>query len=90
LIITPVVSSPFQKRRKEDKVRQLEEEIKKRQEYKEKTKGALVFDHFPSEKKSKGRGRGRGGDYVSDSDSDVSRRGGDEEGRPPRERKKKR
>ncbi|KAL1452731.1 hypothetical protein WDU94_006935 [Cyamophila willieti] len=77
-----------EKRRKEDKVRQLEEEIKKRQEYKEKTKGALVFDHFPSEKKSRGGGRGRKGDYVSDSDSDGSGprpEGGGE----PRERKKK-
>lgn len=72
-------------------MRQLEEEIKKRQEYKEKTRGALVFDHFPSEKRSKGKGRGRG-DYVSDSDSDASRRdGGDErDGGAPRERKKKR
>lgn len=42
--------------------------LQKRQEYKEKTKGALVFGEMPNEKKSsKGRGRKAERDYVSDS-----------------------
>ena len=41
--------------------------LQKRQEYKEKTKNALLFADMPSENKSKG-GRGRRRDeYVSDS-----------------------
>jgi RNA polymerase-associated protein CTR9 len=44
----------------------------KRQEYKEKTKGALLFGDMPSEKKS-GKGRKKQ-DIVSDSGSDVGGR----------------
>lgn len=43
----------------------------KRQEFKEKTKGALVFGEMPSEKRAgKGRGRKADRDYVSDSGSE--------------------
>lgn len=40
--------------------------LQKRQEYKEKTKNALVFGDMPSEKKPE-KGRRKDRDYVSDS-----------------------
>lgn len=43
--------------------------LQKRQEFKEKTKGALVFSDMPNEKKGKGRGRKADTEYVSDSGS---------------------
>lgn len=60
--------------------------LKKRQDYREKTKNALVFADMPSEKSSK-KGRGKKTEqYVSDS-------GGSDAGNPddvPREKGKKR
>jgi RNA polymerase-associated protein CTR9 len=48
--------------------------LQKRQEYKEKTKNALLFADMPAEGKSKGGGRGRRKDeYVSDSGSGSDR-----------------
>ncbi|KAJ8969598.1 hypothetical protein NQ314_001677 [Rhamnusium bicolor] len=61
-----------------------EQLLQKRQEYKEKTKNALLFLELPSEKKGKAKGRGRG-DILSASDSDQEN--GVE--RPPREKKEK-
>lgn len=45
---------------------QVEQMLQKRQEFKEKTKNALLFNEMPSEMKPKGKGRGRK-DYISDS-----------------------
>lgn len=45
---------------------QVEEMLLKRQEFKEKTKNALLFSDMPNEMKPKGKGRGRK-DYISDS-----------------------
>ncbi|KAH9640676.1 hypothetical protein HF086_010554 [Spodoptera exigua] len=55
------------KRREEEQQKSTVEMLQKRQEYKEKTKNALLFADMPTENKSKG-GRGRRKDeYVSDS-----------------------
>ncbi|KAF7272141.1 hypothetical protein GWI33_015055 [Rhynchophorus ferrugineus] len=56
-----------QKRREEEHRATKEQMLQKRQEYKEKTKNALVFQEMPSEKKSKGRGKKDV--YLSGSDS---------------------
>ncbi len=61
--------------------------LQKRQEYKEKTKGALIFNDMPSDKKSKGRGRNREREYVSDSDSSGPRGSPSLESRPPKAKK---
>lgn len=68
---------------------QMEEMLQKRQEYKEKTKGALIFAEMTSEKKSKGKGRGRDREYVSDSDSSGPPRSPSEV-KPPKQKKRKR
>lgn len=44
--------------------------LAKREEFKEKTKNALLFSEPPPEAKKKGPGRGRRDDYISDSGSD--------------------
>lgn len=56
-----------QKRLAERRKQEAEQMLLKRQEYKEKTKNALLFTEIPNEMKPKGRGRGRGKEYVSDS-----------------------
>lgn len=59
-----------QKLQEEKKRAEYEEMLQKRQEYKEKTKGALVFSDMPSEKKPpKGKGR-KQGDIISESGSE--------------------
>ncbi|PSN41501.1 RNA polymerase-associated protein CTR9 [Blattella germanica] len=77
-----------QKKLEEKKRMEFEEMCKKRQEYREKTKNALLFGEMPNEKSSKkGGGKKKGtADYVSDSDSDGPRSG--TEG--PKEKSKKR
>ncbi|XP_044259150.1 RNA polymerase-associated protein CTR9 homolog [Tribolium madens] len=76
------------------KMRQLEEQkkveeemrltkeqlLQKRQEYKEKTKNALLFMEIPNEK-SKGKGKGRKDQYISDSGSDRENQEEKERGR---------
>ncbi|XP_030761980.1 RNA polymerase-associated protein CTR9 homolog [Sitophilus oryzae] len=74
-----------QKRREEESRVTKEKMLQQRQEYKEKTKNALVFQDMPSEKKSKG-GRGKRDVYVSDSDSGQENR---EDGAEPRPKEKK-
>lgn len=55
----------------EKRKHEIEQMLLKRQEYKEKMKGALVLGEMPSEKKGKGgRGRRAERDYVSDSGSE--------------------
>lgn len=61
-----------------------------RQEYKEKTKGALIFAEMPSDKKSKGRGRGRDKDYISNSDSEAEPRTGSPSAEPKSSKAKRR
>ncbi|CAG9839945.1 unnamed protein product [Diabrotica balteata] len=61
-----------------------EQLVQKRQEYKEKTKNAIIFQDMPSEKKAaKGKGRSKG-DIMSDSES-----GGEGEGPSSEKREKK-
>lgn len=64
----------------------MEEMLQKRQEYKEKTKGALIFTDFPSEKKKTKRRRD---DYVSDN-SDSSAPPGSPSAKPKVSKPKKR
>lgn len=64
--------------------------LQKRQEYKEKTKGALIFNDFPVEKKSKGRGKIRDREYVSDSDSSGVPGSPSAESKPPKTKRRKR
>lgn len=76
----------LQREREQKRKVEYEEMMLKRQQYKEKTKNALVFGEMPSEKKaSKGGGRGRkgakDGDILSDSGSDVDRPGSPSEKR---------
>lgn len=77
-----------QKKLEEKKRLEIEELLKKRQEYREKTKNALLFGDMPNEKPSKkGAGRKRT-EYISDSGGSD---GGVESGvDKPRERTKKR
>lgn len=65
--------------------------LQKRQEYKEKTKNALVFQELPSERQPK-KGKGRRTDqYISDSDSgQENREGGETKEKKERSRKRKR
>lgn len=58
-------------RMEDSKRQQAEQMLLKRQEFKEKTKNALVFSDLPSEMKPKGKGRGRK-DYLSDSGKRIS------------------
>lgn len=78
----------FKKRQEEERQveverrRKAEEEmLAKREEFKEKTKGALLFSEPMPEAKKKGPGRGRRDEYVSDSGSEAggNREGGDGE-----------
>lgn len=69
----------FKKRQEEDRLleaekrRKAEEEmLAKREEFKEKTKNAMLFSE-PMPEKKKGPGRGRRDEYVSDSGSDGQR-----------------
>ncbi|KAH0812155.1 hypothetical protein GEV33_010635 [Tenebrio molitor] len=86
------------------KMRQLEEQkkveeemrltkeqlLQKRQEYKEKTKNALLFMEIPSEK-ARGKGRGRKDQYLSDSGSDrENNEGGEMREKKDRGRKRQR
>ncbi|VEN35073.1 unnamed protein product [Callosobruchus maculatus] len=84
------------KRKQEEERAAMEEEqrlskeqmLQKRQEYKEKTKNALIFNDMPSEKKAKGaKAKGRTGDILSGSDSDQENVEGG--GGPPKERGRK-
>lgn len=72
----------------EKKRLEIEELLKKRQEYREKTKNAILFGDMPSEKPAKkGAGRKRA-EYVSDSGgSDGGAGSGTDK---PREKTKKR
>lgn len=74
-----------QKRLAERRKQEVEQMLLKRQEYKEKTKNALLFTELPNEMKPKGRGRGRK-DYISDSDGSDE---GKENPGEPREKKDK-
>jgi RNA polymerase-associated protein CTR9 len=78
-----------QKKLEEKKRLEIEELLKKRQEYREKTKNALLFGDMPNEKPiKKGAGRKRA-EYISDSGGSDG--GGGESGMDkPRERTKKR
>ncbi|KPJ14381.1 RNA polymerase-associated protein CTR9-like [Papilio machaon] len=59
------------KRREEEQAKSTVEMLQKRQEFKEKTKNALVFADMPAEGKSRARGRRRD-EYVSDSPASGS------------------
>ncbi|XP_018323793.1 RNA polymerase-associated protein CTR9 homolog [Agrilus planipennis] len=72
-----------QKKMEEERRANKEQLLQKRQEYKEKTKNALLFNELPSERNPKSKGKGRKEQYVSDSSTDV-------ENAAPRETKKKR
>ncbi|KAJ9588645.1 hypothetical protein L9F63_018058, partial [Diploptera punctata] len=77
-----------QKKMEEKKRMEFEEMCKKRQEYREKTKNALLFGDMPSEKPKKGGGKKKGQtDYISDSGSDAGPGSGTE---GPREKPRKR
>jgi RNA polymerase-associated protein CTR9 len=78
-----------QKKLEEKKRLEIEELLKKRQEYREKTKNALLFGDMPSEKPTKkGAGRKRA-EYISDSGGSDG--GGGESGADkPREKTRKR
>nr|CAD7205973.1 unnamed protein product [Timema douglasi] len=52
--------------------------MKKREEYREKTKGALLFGEMPNEKSSRKGSRKKTDQYVSDSGSDAGRDSGGE------------
>jgi RNA polymerase-associated protein CTR9 len=80
----------FEQKKLEEKKRlEIEELLKKRQEYREKTKNALLFGDMPNEKPAKkGSGRKRA-EYISDSGGSDG--GGDGSGMDkPREGTKKR
>ncbi|KAL0276258.1 UNVERIFIED_CONTAM: hypothetical protein PYX00_003864 [Menopon gallinae] len=73
-----------QKRLAERKKQEVEQMLLKRQEYKEKTKNALLFTEMPNEMKPKGRGRGRK-EYISESEGSDAE---NEKPKEPRERKR--
>ncbi|KAF6205513.1 hypothetical protein GE061_019686 [Apolygus lucorum] len=80
--------------RKQEEKRKLdyEEMLVKRAQYKEKTKGALVFGDMPSEKKAAKGGRGKKskeGEILSESGSDVDRPGSPSEKREKGEKRKR-
>ena len=79
-----------EKKKLEEKRRQeIEELLKKRQEYREKTKNALLFGDMPSEKPAKkGSGRKRA-EYISDSGGSDGGEGGSGTDKP-REKMRKR
>lgn len=76
-----------ERRLEAEKRRKTEEEmLVKREEFKEKTKNALLFSE-PAPDAKKSRGRGRREEYVSDSGSDADRnREGGEGGEKPRKK----
>ncbi|KAF9794379.1 hypothetical protein SFRURICE_014599 [Spodoptera frugiperda] len=77
------------KRREEEQQKSTVEMLQKRQEYKEKTKNALLFADMPTENKSKGGGRGRRKDeYVSDSPGSGSEGPREDKREPKRKRKR--
>lgn len=80
-----------QKKLEEKKRLEIEELLKKRQEYREKTKNALLFGDMPVEKLAKkGAGRKRA-EYISDSgDSDGGGGGGSGADHPPEKKRKRR
>lgn len=82
-----------QKKLEEKKRLEIEELLKKRQEYREKTKNALLFGDMPVEKPAKkGAGRKRA-EYISDSgDSDDGGGGGGSgaDNHPEKKRKRRR
>ncbi|XP_023019050.2 RNA polymerase-associated protein CTR9 homolog [Leptinotarsa decemlineata] len=75
----------IEEQKKMEEVQRLTKEqmLQKRQEYKEKTKNAVMSIELPPEKKSKGKGRSKG-DILSGSDSDQDNPEG-----APREKKEK-
>lgn len=75
------------KRLVEAKARQLEETLKKREEYKEKTKNAIIIDMPEEAPKKRGRGR-RDSIIESDSDNEGGQREGDGAG-PSRKKSRK-
>lgn len=75
------------KRREEENKRLMEEMLLKRQEYKEKTKGALIIE-MPDEG-SKKRGRGRRDSIIDSGDSDGPRGDGEERGERPSKKRRK-
>lgn len=75
------------RRAEEERHRTIEEMLKKREEYKEKTKGALIID-MPDDGPKK-RGRGRRDSIVDSGDSDGPRpEGGEPSGRSSKKRRK--
>lgn len=72
IIIYNKLQEEERKRREEEQAKSTVEMLQKRQEYKEKTKNALLFADMPSESKQKGRGRRRD-EYISDSGSEQDR-----------------
>jgi RNA polymerase-associated protein CTR9 len=79
-----------QKKLEEKKRLEIEELLKKRQEYREKTKNALLFGDMPNEKPSKkGTGRKRA-EYISDSGGSDGGGGGSGTDKPREKTKKRR
>lgn len=75
------------KRREEESKRAMEEMLQKRQEYKEKTKSALIIE-MPEEAPKK-RGRGRRDSIIDTGDESDGPRPEGEEGERPRKKKRK-
>ncbi|XP_021927029.1 RNA polymerase-associated protein CTR9 homolog isoform X3 [Zootermopsis nevadensis] len=79
-----------QKKLEEKKRLEIEELLKKRQEYREKTKNALLFGDMPSEKPTKkGAGRKRA-EYISDSGGSDGGGGGSGTEKPREKTRKRR
>lgn len=74
------------KRMEEERHRTMEEMLKKREEYKEKTKGAMIIE-MPDEGPKK-RGRGRRDSIIDSGDSDGPRPEGESSSRPSKKRRK--
>ncbi|UXI19272.1 hypothetical protein NH340_JMT05215 [Sarcoptes scabiei] len=91
-----------QRAQEEEKMKQTQELIQKRQEYVEKTKNILIFEAVPEEKPKKSRGRKTNANeddgFVTDSSSNLenriekssSKKRSNEEGKEKKRRKRKR
>jgi RNA polymerase-associated protein CTR9 len=78
-----------QKKLEEKRRLEIEELLKKRQEYREKTKNAILFGEMPSEKPAKkGSGRKRA-EYISDSGGSDIGEGGSGTDKPHEKTKKR-
>lgn len=74
------------RRMEQEKHRNMEEMLKKREEYKEKTKGAMIIE-MPEDGPKK-RGRGRRDSIIDSGDSDGPRPEGESSQRPSKKRRK--